>query len=264
MMARRIVAGLVAILMLAGGSSACGLPFRQQPSATPTESPLPTSTDTALPTATSTPLPSETPTPTATPDLAATQAAHNEQAVRDNLAALELPADSGHLGWYQEEPITLGLQGPSAKWQTFTKNFNAADFVMYSEVTWKTNGWPTCGLLFRSDGRLGKGNMYALQFLRYSGLPAWDIEYYRDGQFVSTITNDVKFSDYLEIDDGATNKFLLAASGNEFKLYLNDNYEGQYYDWSKKLSEGQIAFLATQPAGSTQCIFENSWVWVYK
>jgi hypothetical protein len=264
MKAKNILLGVLSILILTGGDSACGLAFLQPATATPTDTPPPTATLTLRLTATATALPTETPTPTETPNLAATQAALNEQTVREKLAALKLPADTGHLGWYQQERLTIGLQGQAAKWETFAEDLNAGDFVMYAEATWKTDSWPTCGLLFRSDDRLGKGDTYALQFLRFSGLPAWDIEYYRDGLLISLITNDIKFSDYLDIDDGATNRFLLAATGNEFKLYLNDNYEGQYYDWSKKLSEGKIAFLATQLAGSTKCIFENSWVWVYK
>jgi len=264
MNARKISFIFILIILVIASNSACGLAF--QPAATPTNTPLPTASNTPLPTATNTPLPTPTNTltPTATPDLQATQAAQNEQAARDMLTELELTADSGHLGWYQENGVSIALQGPSYDFKTFDDAFKAADFVMYSEVTWKTDSWPTCGLMFRTDDRFDKGNSYMLQFLRFSGLPAWDIEYYRDGQFVSVISNDIQFSDYLNIDDGATNKFVLAAIGNEFKVYVNGNYEGLYYDWSKKLSEGNIAFFASQNAGSTKCTFDKSWIWIYK
>jgi hypothetical protein len=264
MNARKISVGFALVLFVIASNSACGLAFLSPATATPTSTPLPTATSTPLPTATNTPLPTDTPTPTATPNLQATQAAQNEETIRGMLTDLELPADSGHLGWYQDNKISIGLQGLSFNREIFDKKFTAADFVMYSELTWKTDSWPTCGLMFRSDNQLDKGDFYVLQFLRFSGLPAWDIEYIHNGIFVSTITNKVQFSDSLNIDNGATNKFVLAANGNEFKVYFNGNYEGQFYDWSKKLFEGNIAFMGTQSAGSTQCIFDKSWVWIYK
>jgi hypothetical protein len=263
---RKISVFIILILLVMGINSACGLAILPAATPTPTNTPLPTASNTPLPTATNTPtsIPTDTLTPTATPDLQATQAAQNEQTVRLMLTELDLTADSGHMGWYQEKSISIPLQGPSFNLKTFDNKFTAADFVLYSEVTWKTDSWPMCGLLFRSDDRFDKGNFYSLQFLRFSGLPAWDIEYFHDGLFVTGISPDVQFSDYLKIDDGATNKIVLAANGNEFKVYDNGNYEGQYYDWSKKLAQGNIAFYASQNAGSTKCIFDKSWIWAYK
>jgi hypothetical protein len=255
------VGNFIFAFLLLAGAAACGRSFSPP---TPTNTPAPTGTDTPFPTETKTPLPTNTSSPTSTPNLKATQAVENEQAVRDVLAELELPADSGHLGWYQEKPITIGLQGPAYKLKTFNESFSAADFVLYTEITWKTDSWPVCGVFFRADKRLEKGNAYSLQFLRFSGLPAWDIEYLQDGQWVTTITSKLKFSDYLKNDDGSTNKLVLTAIGNEFKFYLNDNFEGKFNDWSNKASKGNIAFSANNNAGTTKCIFDKSWVWIYK
>ncbi len=55
--------------------------------------------------------------------------------------------------------------------------------------------------------------------------------------------------DYLNIDDGATNKFVLVANGNEFKVYVDGNFEGQYYDWSKKISDGKYRILCLPAFG---------------
>src|SRR5512140_2218851 len=195
MNARKIALVLIAVVMVAG-SSGCALPFLAAPTATPTVTPLPTATNTPLPTATatSTPRPTATNTPTITPDLKATQAAQNTDKVKGMLTDLELDASTGQLGWFQADEISVALQGNVWDWKTFDDKFSAGDFVMYTELTWKTDGWPTCGLFFRSDEDFGEGTFYLLQFLRFSGLPAWDIEYGKDGQYVTTITNDVKFS----------------------------------------------------------------------
>ncbi len=111
MKARKFTIVLIVVLLIVGGNSACSLGALGKP--TPTNTPLPTATNTPLPTATNTPLPTatNTPIPTATPDLEATKAAQNEQTVRDVLVELELPDDTGHLGWYQEESISIALQG---------------------------------------------------------------------------------------------------------------------------------------------------------
>lgn len=254
------------VVLLVVGNSACGLSFLQPATATPTNTPLPTATNTPLPTATftATPKPTATNTPTATPDLKATQAAAMEQTIKAELVKMNLPSDNGHVGWIQGDTVTISLTGQSYDQKTFDDKFTAADFVMYSELTWKTDGWPICGMFFRSDDRLADGNFYLLQFLRFSGLPAWDIEFYRDGNYVTTVTNQVQFSSKLNIADGATNKVAFAAIGNQFKVYVNGKYEGQYFDWSKLLSEGNIAFAGSQSSGNTKCIFNNSWIWIYK
>jgi hypothetical protein len=263
-MKSKYFAALILILFVLGSLSACGFPLK--PAATPTNTPLPppTATNTPKPTATHTLKPTATNTATITPDLKATQAAQNEQTVRDMLTEMEFDSETGQLAWFQEGTDTIALSGPSYDYKTFDDKFTAGDFVFYSDVTWKTDSWPTCGLMFRSDDKFDKGNFYLLQFLRFSGLPAWDIEYYKNGNWVTNITVDIKFTDFLKIDDGATNKIALSAIGNEFKLYVNGNYEGHFNDWSKKLSDGKIAFFGSQNAGSTKCIYENSWVWKYK
>ena len=57
-------------------------------------------------------------------------------------------------------------------------------------------------------------------------------------------------ADYIDVADGATNNVVLVAKGNEFQVYINGNDEGHYNDWSKKLSEGRIAFFGSQLSGN--------------
>ncbi len=249
-----LVVTFVLLIPLIGVNLACGFSFLAEPTLTPTPSETPTSTNTPLPTATR----------TATPNLQATQLAEREQAIRDMLTQLDLSADDGYLGWYQTREIAIDIEGLSWIFYPFAEDLIVGDFVLYTQMTWDTNTWPICGVWFRSDDRWEWGDQYMLRILRLSGLPAWAIEYWKDGYYVNTVTEKIRYSSFLDLDDGATNDIVLAAVGNEFKVFINGVFEGRYYDYSSKLSEGQFAFSASQDAGETTCSFDNSWVWVYK
>lgn len=264
MNARKSILGLIfAFVLLAASNLACGLPFLQSPTATPTETLIPTSTTTLTPLPTSTNTPK--PTATATPNLKATLAAQQEQEVKSWLAKYELSTDTGSLGWHQDKKISIKMTGPTHnKYATFAEDLEVSDFVLYTEMTWDTNGWPVCGAWVRADTQWQKGDRYVYQFLRFSGLPAWDIEYFRGGRFVSNVTEQIRFSNYLSIADGATNKVALAANESEFQVYINDNFVGRYYDYSSQIEKGYLAFFGDQDSGETTCTFQNSWLWIYK
>lgn len=246
------------LVLILSVNLACGLPSLAKPTETPTFTS--TSTFTPLPTSTNTPKP----TATATPNLQATQVAEMEQAVMDVLTRFDLPTDTGSLAWVQDGKTEIELESSSWIFEQFAEDVVASDFVISSDMTWDTDSWPVCGIWFRSDDRWGLGDQYMLQFLRISGFPAWDIEYYKNGDFTSNITEKLRFSSYLNLESGATNQFILAAIGNQFKVYINGTFEGRYYDYSSKLSEGQFAFSASQDSGVTTCTFENTWIWLYK
>ena len=56
----------------------------------------------------------------------------------------------------------------------------------------------------------------------------------------------------------------MSAVGNQFKVFINGNYEGRYFDDSTSLTKGNFAFLGYQDSGTTTCTFDKTWVWVYK
>lgn len=249
---KSIFVGLFVLVPILLVNLACGL------SAAATETPVPT--DTPLPTSTSTPKP----TATATPNLRATQAAEQELAIRNFLTSLDLPADTGSIGWVQDQEVSIDVQGLDWQVDPFAADVIAGDFVLYTQITWETDAWPFCGILFRSDGRGGYGDWYEFDILRFSGLPAFGISYYKDGTFINYPSDKWRFSSFLDLDDGATNEIVLAAQDNQFKVYINGNFEGQYYDWSSRLSEGSFLFSVYQESGNTTCTFDNSWIWLYK
>jgi len=241
----------------------------------PTDTATPLPTDTPVPTDTPTPIPTDTPvptdTPTITPARTATRAAQLTATaevviadIREQLEAVGAPTDVGYLGWLQDEPVSIDLSGAGdAIYDPFAQDLEASDFVISSDVTWEATNIVVCGMMFRSEPNFEKGSQYQLLFLRFSGLPAWAIEYYRYGEFQKSVTT-VKFSDYLDLDNGATNHLVMWAEGGKFTIYINDTRVGDFYDYSESAYEGYFAFFATQDAGQSNCTFENTWVWMLK
>ena len=231
----------------------------------PSDTPLPTNTP--VPTDTATPLPTDT----ATPDLQATQAFESTQAaekftedVKAQLAEFGFPTDVGYLGWAQTEPEAIELNTFGDFFYTpFAEDLVASDFILRTDITWETEGLVLCGLIFRSEPNYETGAQYNFVYLRISGLPAWDIEYYDNGQFVSNIT-DIKFSSAINMENGATNNLTLAAEGNKFTLYVNNERLGSFYDWSTLRTDGKFAFQGSQEKGPSTCTFNNTWIWMLK
>ena len=254
-----LLAGLILLVGLACGTVTT--PTAQPPiQIQPTQPPPVQIQPTPLPT----PTPTDTPIPTPTPYLAATQMAERTTNVIAQMVKFDLSTDTGHLGWYQTEPVAIRLNGFGNEYEPFAENVDVSDFALYTEVTWKTDSWPICGLWFRSDKTYKQGEQYRFYFLRISGLPAWDIEYWKNDKWITTVTDKIRYSDTLDLDDGATNKFLLVAEENKFTVYINGHKEGNYFDWSERLSSGRFAFTANQDSGDTTCTFANTWLWTYK
>lgn len=253
---------LIVSMLLMGCGAIPGL----SPTATPTL--VPTNTNTPDPTLTPTPTDTPTPTATSTPDVAATQAAQATQMAKDVLAELDeflgkqsdIDYKVGHLVWQQTDPIRMNLAGPDFGYAAIDEEPTAGDFVFKSDVTWEATGLISCGAIFRSEPNIEQGKQYLFSFLRFSGLPAWRIEVAQFGRFLNSPT-DIRFSDALDLDNGATNQFILVVKDNEFTLYLNGNREGRYFDYSSQRMEGTFAFFASQASGDGNCLYENSWIW---
>jgi hypothetical protein len=71
-----------------------------------------------------------------------------------------------------------------------------------------------------------------------------------------------RFSSAINLENGATNQFILIADEGQFTLYANDTRLGTFYDYSNQMTEGQFAFYGYQDSGESTCTFENTWIWV--
>jgi hypothetical protein len=247
---------LVPILITACGNIAI---VELTSTSAPTDTPAPTLTP--LPTDTATPLPSATPDITATAAAKATESADAILAELDNLLAdTEIPYKEGHLAWQQTEPLTIKLTGPDDQLLPVDDELTAGNFILKSDVTWTASGIIICGAVFRSEPDLQMGKQYQFTFLRLSGLPAWTISVFEFGNYKNSPT-DVKFSGALDQGNAATNEFVLVAQDDQFNLYINQNREGRFFDYSKQRTQGSFGFLGLQDSGDGICEFENSWVW---
>jgi hypothetical protein len=241
--------------------TACGSLAGVEPTATsaPTNTPSPTLTP--LPTDTSTPLPTETPDVTATAASKSTESAGTILPELDHLLAdTDIPYKEGHLAWQQTEPLTIKLTGPDDQLLPVDDELTAGNFVLKSDVTWSASGIIICGAVFRSEADLQMGKQYQFTFLRLSGLPAWTISVFEFGSYKNSPT-DVRFSGTLDQGNGATNEFVLVVQDDQFNLYINQNHEGRFFDYSKQRMQGFFGFLGLQDSGDGSCEFENSWVW---
>lgn len=240
----------------------------------PTPNPEPTATlvkpsDTPEPT--DTPMPTDTPTPvpTSTPDAAATAAGLATEAasvVLDELDTLlggsEVPYQGGHLIWQQTEPLAIEMQGPSGDDSILEidDQLTARNFVFKSDVTWEATGWMYCGAIVRSEENLKLGAQYQFYFLRFSGLPAWYIDYYDQGDYINSISGE-QFSQAIDMGNGAINQFVLVAEDEKFTVYFNGDRQGRFFDDSQRRADGIFGFMAWQESGTGSCKFENSWIW---
>jgi hypothetical protein len=232
-----------------------------------TSTPLPTASQTPQPTASQTPSPTATSTRTSTPDVTATAAVNATLAASDVISDLEkiladedIPYKQGRLVWQQNDPLKIQMSGPDHQILEIDEKLTAGDFILKSDVTWDATGLLLCGAIFRSEPNMEEGKQYQFLFLRFSGLPAWAIEVHEFGQFRNSPTK-TKFSDALDLGNGATNQFILVVQDDHFTLYLNKARQGTYYDFSKQRAEGSFGFLGIQQSGRGTCKFENSWVW---
>ena len=251
---------LATLLVLVLLGIACGA---SAPEATPTSTPLPP---------TSTSVPTETPTlvPTSTPNLAATVASKATQAagdVRTELGEIlkdeEIAYQEGKLLWQQETPLSIELTGPEARYQPFAEGETGKNFILKSDVTWEATGILVCGFIFRSEPDLEQGKQYQFLYLRFSGAPAWAIEFYEFGYFKNSPTR-IKYSGAVDLTNGATNQLVLVANAGEFTIFINGVRQGRYFDYSEQSKEGAFAILGSQDSGEGSCEYENTYVWELK
>lgn len=251
---------LVAFLVLVLLTMACGT-AAPEPTATSTPEP-PTLTPTA--TATSTPVPTATPNKAATVAAKATQAADDVLAELDAILANEDVAyQEGSLLWKQETPLVIDMTGPSGYFQTFAEGEIGRNFILKSDVTWEATGIIVCGISFRSEPDFIEGKQYKFLYLRFSGAPAWAIEFHEFGYFKNSPTK-IQYSNAVDLANGATNQVLIVVRDDEFKVFINGTSQGRYFDYSKQQLEGGFAALASQDSGEGKCEYENTFIWALK
>ncbi|MBL8090772.1 MAG: hypothetical protein KF758_03545 [Anaerolineales bacterium] len=219
----------------------------------PTVTPEPTKTPTLVPTA--------TPNRTATVQAQATVSANEVLAeLEDVLGETEIPYQNGRLLWKQDEKLDIEMSGPDGRFVKFAENVVGRNFILKSDVTWNSTGILVCGAIFRSEDNIREGKQYHFVFLRFSGAPAWAIEFYDFGYFKNS-PSGVKYSSAVNLANDATNQFVLVAQEGEFTVFINEVRQGRFFDYSEQRKEGAFAFFAGQDSGEGSCEYENSWVW---
>jgi hypothetical protein len=276
---RILSAGLLILVLLAACSpvrpvepSAREVTVEIQPTKTlppPTEPPP---TDTPEPTATLTPDPTSTPEPTstATPDLVATRVAEQaaerdalEADIKAELAELNLDPERGRLAWMNDEPIVIHSDTYNSEAnKPIGDGAEFSDFVLKADLTWESSGGLViCGFWLRGGSYDQSAAHYLFQTIRLSGLPSWDVEYWKYKEWVSTVSpgGQVQSTQHIDQGQGATNTYLFVAEGPLLTIYANGNRLGRMT--LSTLSEGVLGSYLWQESGETTCTWENIWIW---
>jgi hypothetical protein len=259
--------------------SACGTAQLQTPTLTaeiPTDTPIPSDTPvpTLTPTSTGTvtPTPTLTLTPKPTENAAATRTAKAEATrekatskILEEMRLVGLPTD-GELVWYSADDQQLDISLTKYMEMLYVpvnEDRLFKDFILRAEVSWNSQtGLAGCGVIFRATPPLDNGLQYRLFFMRLSGAPAWDIEYWKNNEFLVNLMGSIKFNNSINLDQDATNIYYLQVQGDQMTVYANGARIGTTaYD---KLDEGQLAFFASQESGKTVCAFTNVYIFELK
>jgi hypothetical protein len=276
---RRVFSLLVTLVLLAG----CNFPTaKKAATATPvlkaTRTPLVSST----PLPSNTPMPSNTPLPvqasatrfpTATLDLTRVAAAQATSNAADAVSKLEpdlkkygFSTSDGYLGWTSSGSTDISTSSyMETRYSVVTKG-PVADFVLQADVTWNTSsGIAGCGFMFRGtpdyDGSRGGSYLYNIQ--RLVNLPGYDLEYWDQGDWVATLTqNKVQRTNILNDQQNSTNTIAIVVHGKDFTPWANgQQLIGGSHD---KFKDGVIALMAFQESGKTTCTFNNGWLFILK
>ncbi len=265
----RFVLALIGMIALALLAYAGRVPSSQakeaggklRPPKVAAQAPTPSST----PTATSSP--TAAPTATPTPDLRATERAKAvDEAARAIAAELDEVGMAGFLGyldWVHPGPLEVQTQTyGQLVYLPVSPNVDYADFVLHVDVAWDSrSGLSGCGVIFRSEPDLERGEQFRFYTLRLSGLPGWDVELWRYGQYQSTLTGEVKYHSIIDQQAGAINKYVLVATEDRVTIYVNRVRLGSVTITRREA--GRIAFFVWQESGESTCTFSNAWIWVF-
>lgn len=236
------------------------------PNATPIiASPPPA--DTPAPTITTILTSTETPNPTSTPDRTATVAVAEtaEMAAKmiDILPRLEklgYGPESGNLIYTGESLITLTVDSYQEDKVKQIVRDPIQDFIFQANVRWNsTSGLAGCGIMFRAEEDTERGGNYQFLIMRLSGAPAYDIEYFKYGQYQYSLLPSTQFTAAIDERQDADNKLTLIVRSDSIESVINTTKGVDAFD--KKLSAGHIGLMAWQESGKTTCTFSDVWVW---
>lgn len=233
------------------------------------EQPGETTTSTDLPS--ETPLPPETSTPT--PNAAATLHANLTSTAAVEIATEQAVVENYIYNILRDYGIvTTGqvAQFDTEKLRLVTSEFNGFEakllypnpyrnFVFYTEVEWKTeSGLAGCGIDLSMAQNGDRDTTYQFYTLRLDRAPAWGVDLFEDGVFVSSPSDGFQYNDVIEDQNFDVNAYLLMVQDGKLSMYIN--YD-KIRDFNLGTSELFYIFPFTyQESGKTECIFKNSWL----
>lgn len=245
------LAGLLLTVVACGGGAATDAPA-----------------DTQAPQPTSSPPPADTDVPEPTADLQATSDAEEAAALAELTASiapdLELAGFSsaeGELAFSLTESFDTVNDVPSGfLLNELEPGFSAGNFVLGFDLTWDSTGaLAYCGMIFRSQGNdITRGEQARFWTVRFSGLPYWDIEIWKFGQYQSQPVRSV--DSVINQTAGSTNHYVIAANGTNIKVFGNGEKMGET-ELKQSMGQGQFGYVSWLDSGQVTCNYSNLWIW---
>jgi len=247
----------ISIIILLSLSHACS----GTPSSPSTQVPLSTATDFPK-------LPTITPEPSPTVDAVATIMAYSTEVtsakkmeVEEILAGYEIDLPEGELSWEEKDEISVSQTNyRRISWQSIANQVDYKNYILYTRSTWtSTSGIAGCGIIVRLESDIIDGEYYLFNTTRLSGAASWKVEYWDEGKRVNYPSGGSINTDYINIEQGSTNEYVLVMLDNELNIYANGYHLGHVLVSS--LDEGMLGVVVWQESGETECAFNDSWLW---
>ncbi len=262
---------IISAMLLSGCAQAAVVPPTSTPVPLPTNTPVPTDTPMPTITPTPTPIPTNTPSPTftPTPNLKATQefeAAQTQDAllafIDKDLRTIDLSTSQGVLAYFNPDSYSIVNDKYNMIFYDQMDPGNSyKNFVLHTDITWEsTSGLAGCGLILRAQDPILERKTLLFGTWRLSGYPAWDLNYWNYGKYVSSLSGWLIRNDAIKQDNSATNEYLLVLKDKMMTAYVNGT-KMRSVAIDAVPDAGLWGVFTRQESGQTTCTFNNTWVW---
>lgn len=182
--------------------------------------------------------------------------------IEQELATYGVNADEGALVRVYP-PISLHAEGFMEYAVADGYVSSARNFVIAADITWNTQfGTTGCGFIVRSNGEEEALDQYVIIATRGgNGRVLFGVQ--RDGEVILDDTVDIYANGIdpeFEWQNGTTNRIAVVGRGDTFTIYSNGTPLGNVVG-PAGYDRGFVFLVALNESGTTDCTFNNAWLW---
>jgi WD40 repeat protein/type II secretory pathway predicted ATPase ExeA len=168
------------------------------------------------------------------------------------LGSAEILQNAGYLAEALPEAVPLDLVNQDNASESWWIGGYHAQFTAQTSILWGEGADDdTCGVRFRQQD----ADSFYEVFLTRGG--ALGFRVHHEGAVRSEALDGVT----MESRPGSSNRLLIAAVGNVFNVYVNEQLVGQFRDATHSVGRVALSASTGQQAGESSCTFSESWLW---